>query len=142
MVTRRLANQGTPSADYTDGVTTTNQWGLRVPSDWVRNTNITLNVDIYQSTVASGLTVLQSSIGLNKSGDTVSLTNVESAANANATLTQDILSQRARTITGTVIDPDDGIFWQFTRVGGDAADTIGGTVIVPHGAWIEYTAFM
>ena len=144
MVVRRMADDVTPSLDFLNAVSTNSDFTGRLPTDWVLGTSLTVNVGIYQSATAGSPTaVLRSTIGTNKSGDTVSRTNVENAVNANQTLTQSIMVIVSRTISGSALEAGDGIFWRLNRLGADAGDTVNASVVVGDmGAWIEYTAFM
>lgn len=130
-----------PQQIYLDGGTDDLIWMCTVPTDWVRNTSITVNTYLHTTVAGTTVAVMRSFIGLNKEGDTYALDNFETDVGVSPTLSQNIVYLMQRTITGTSIEPDDSIEWRLRREGGDVNDTVGGTVL-SRGAWLEYTAFM
>ncbi|KKL58630.1 hypothetical protein LCGC14_2223430 [marine sediment metagenome] len=127
---------------WADAATIDNIYTCRIPSDWVEGTDITVNVFVYQTATGGGPTMAaRSFLGLNKEGDTVSVTNFDNDVDISLTLTQNIVTLITRTVTGTSIEAGDTIRWIVRRLGGAAGDTVNTTVSGRIGAWIDYTAF-
>jgi len=127
---------------FPDAATGTMQWGCPVPSDWVPNTSISLNILLIQSGTAGPPTiVLRSYAETHKDGDTLSSWNLENAVNIDNTLATNVFKLFSRPFAGSNFEADDIIRWRLQRLGADAGDTVGRTV-TSYGGWIEYTAFM
>ena len=127
--------------EFGDAATRATRLGAKTPADWVSGTSMSLNVFLLQTaTGGSPTAVLRSTIQAWESGGAI--TAIETAANANATMAANALVKVSRTVTASTSWGKDSSFrWSFSRVGGDAGDTVNATVYLM-GAWLEYTAFM
>ena len=128
---------------FSDTVTELIRWTVPVPTDWVQGTDMTVNSWLYQTgTAGSPVCVLQSYLGSWKLTENPTTANIDNAASANTTLTQNELTLVSRTILGSQAEANDQIEWVLERVGGDVADTVNASVQVKFGAWLSYIAFM
>ena len=126
---------------FLDAVNATAIFGVMIPTDWVRGTNLTLNLPFFST--ATGTMDISSSITAHSDGETQSLGNIENAVNeAVTTVTANIVDVLTRTITGTAVSAGEMIRWAFTRNGAAGADNLGVNVDAFYGAYLEYTAFM
>lgn len=136
MTTTRLI---TDRLRWPDGSTQKIIFAVRMPTDWVVGTDVTLNVSMRPR--ANGTAVMRSYITAWATGETEIENNIENGANINFAGTNDVIVTTTRTIAAAGLQASDAIYWQVDRLGGDGGDTMGGNLDAYYGAWLEYTAF-
>ncbi|KKL79308.1 hypothetical protein LCGC14_2016130 [marine sediment metagenome] len=124
-------------ADTNDGF----RAGVPVPDDWVVGTDITVHCLLFQNaTAGSPIASLASYIQVATDQEALGF-NFENAAVANLGLTQNVMEEVSRTITGASVSAGDFIYWALQRNGTSGDDTVNGQVSIVGAIWMEYTAF-
>lgn len=124
---------------FTDGSTLTATFGVRVPSDWVEGTALTVNIYLFSS--STGNMNFNSAITAHLDGETQSLGNIENVTGQIQGLAGGDIRLLSRDVTGSLIVPSDALQWKLQRQGGAGNDSVDDDVDALYGAYLEYTGF-
>ena len=137
-----ISPSGGHMAAFGDNSTHSILSSVPIPSDWVTDTDITLNIMLYKAGTGVEKAILRSWISSKSDTETESW-NIESNFNVNIDMpASSELEQLTRTITGTGVSAGETIQWNIQRLGADGADTLGETLFLSYGPWMEYTALL
>jgi len=119
-------------------------FAVAVPFDWVFGTVLELHVGLVnRQTAGSPVARMESSIHIYPDFNTATaIYNLETSVAVNVTLTQNVLTEWVRTVDPAVfpagMSHDAVLFWDVTRQGAHASDTVNDYIEAFGGAWLEY----
>ncbi len=139
MTCTQLPDATDARARFADGSSKFALYGVRIPSDWVVGTDLTVNLPIKAG--GTGNMRFGSEISAHSDGETETAGNIEDVSAQTEAVGANVIETLSRTITGSAVSSDEQIRWTFQRNGGSAFDTVNSVVDAFYGAYLEYTAF-